>query len=86
MAEKIDEEVSVGFLYDSKEKIARPWVVKWRGRTYKIDKIGLHHQFWEGKTLMHFFSVCAQETFLRLSFNTVSLHWRLEEIATNIGI
>jgi len=82
MGEIIDEEVSVDLAYDCKSKTASPWLVKWRGRTYKIDKIGLHHQVWDGKTLFHYFSVCAQETFFKLSFNTVNLHWRLDEIST----
>ena len=83
MAEKIDEEVSVDLIYDCKQKIARPWAVKWRGRIYKIDKIGLHHQAWDGKTLIHLFSVCSKETFFKLSFNTLNLHWRLEELVNN---
>ena len=80
MAEVINEEVSVNLVYDSKLKIAQPWVVKWRGRIYKIDKTGLHHQVWDGRTLVHFFSVCSGETFFKLSFNTVNLHWKLEDI------
>lgn len=81
MGNVINEEVSVDLIFDSKTKIAKPWVIKWRDRSYKIDKIGLHHQAFDGRVLIHYFSVCSGETFLKLAFNTLNLHWRLEEIS-----
>lgn len=60
-----------------------PKYVIWKGRSYPISKIGLHHTFREGQTLYHIFSVLAGSLFLRLRLNTDNLQWRLEEISDN---
>lgn len=73
MSLKISEPVYVGMTDIPK------WV-KWKNRVYKIEKIGLHHTFREGKTLYHIFSVTSGSLFLRLRFNTENLSWVLEEL------
>ncbi len=73
MAQRISEHITVGMSDTPK------WV-KWKNRVYKIDKIGLHHTFREGKILYHVFSVTAKSLFLRLKLNTENLSWRLEEV------
>ena len=57
-----------------------PLSITWKNRDYKITKIGLHHDFYEGKILMHVFSVLSDTLFLKLKLNTNSLQWKLEEI------
>ena len=57
-----------------------PISVSWRGKNYKIIKVGLHHHFYEGKTLIHIFSVLSETLFFKLKFDTKSLEWRLLEI------
>ncbi|KKR70038.1 MAG: hypothetical protein UU12_C0031G0017 [Candidatus Woesebacteria bacterium GW2011_GWA2_40_7b] len=69
----IDEKVTVGMVNDS------PKYVLWKGRNHTITQIGLHHVFREGKILYHIFSVVADTLFMRLKFDTESLHWTLEE-------
>jgi hypothetical protein len=81
MSERIDEEVSVDLVFDSKTKVSKPWVVRWRGRIYKVTQIGLHYQQMIGKVLVHVFSVCAGEMFFKLKFDTSNLHWKLEEVS-----
>lgn len=54
--------------------------VEWKNRSYKVDKVGFHHSFKEGKTLIHIFSVIAGSIFLKLKFNAKDLLWSLEEI------
>jgi hypothetical protein len=76
MTETISEEVSVGMNEYPK------WV-KWKGRTYKVEKVGLHHTYRRGKVLYHVFSVATKTLFMRLSFNTETLGWRLEEVEEN---
>jgi len=43
----IDEQVSVGLVNNI------PKYVVWKGRSYTITKVGLHHTFREGRTLHH---------------------------------
>ncbi len=81
MLEKIQEAVSIELIFNSKTKRVFPHLVNWRGKTYQVDKIGLHHFFRQGKTLFHIFSVSSGNLFFRLKLNTDNLHWMLEEIA-----
>lgn len=84
MIEKVNEPVSVNLVFNSKSKKVYPHFIRWRGRLYKIDKIGLHHFFRRGRTLFHIFSVASQDCFFRLSLNTENLNWTLEEVADDI--
>ena len=56
-----------------------PLVVIWKNRNYKITKIGLRHNYYEGKTLIHVFSVLSDDLFMKLKFDTKDLSWRLLE-------
>lgn len=74
----INEKVTVGMVNDI------PKYVIWCGRSHNITQVGLHHFYTEGKTLYHIFSVTAGTLFMRLRFDTSSLHWTLEETADGI--
>lgn len=74
MSLKASESVSVGMSDVPK------WV-KWRNRTYKVEKIGLHHTYREGRTLYHIFSVVTDSLFLRLRLNTDNLSWHLDDFS-----
>ena len=74
---KISEPVMVGMTDTPK------WV-KWKSRVYKIEKIGMHHSYREGRTLYHVFSVITDTLFLRLKLNTENLSWVLEEISDGL--
>lgn len=58
-----------------------PKWVKRKSKIYKIDKIGFHHTFYEGKILFHVFSVTSGSTYMKLIFNTEVLSWKLEEMS-----
>lgn len=81
---KVDIPVSVIFVYDPNGSKISPLKVRWDGRVYSITKVGLHHQFREGRTLHHIFSVVSDETFFRLNLNTDNLSWRLEEVSDGL--
>lgn len=74
----INEKVIVGMVNDS------PRYVLWKGKNYKILKIGLHHHFRKGSTLFHVFSVATKTLFMRLVFDTDVLSWKIEEIENGI--
>jgi hypothetical protein len=77
MAEKISEKVLVGFNECPK------WV-KWKNMVYKIEKVGLHHTYRQGRVLYHVFSVTTKTLFMRLIFDTEELSWILEEVESGI--
>lgn len=81
MTQKINELVSVESFFDSNKLIFLPRLIIWKGRDYKVIKLGLHHDFKKGNTLFHIFSILTPSLFMRLSFNTKSLNWRLMEIS-----
>ena len=58
-----------------------PLSMHWRNRDYKITKVGLRHDFYEGKILVHVFSVLSNDLFLKLKLNTKHLTWNLMEIS-----
>lgn len=80
MSTFINESVSVDLLSNHITKKVFPWVVSWRGRKYRITKVGLHHMIREGRVLMHVFSVTDGVIFFKLVFNTEQLTWQLLEI------
>ena len=77
MTEAVDEKVTVGMSDIPK------WV-KWKNRIYKIDKIGLHYTFREGRALFHIFSVSTNTLAMKLKLDTETLNWKLEEISDGI--
>ena len=60
-----------------------PRLVTWRGRDYKITKLGFHHKYFKGKTLYHIFSVTSDTLFFRLKLNSNNLLWTLEQFSQN---
>lgn len=81
MIEKVGQKISVNLVYNHITGASLPKHIKWNSRVYTITKLGLHYTKFEGKTLMHIFSVCSQDHYFLLSFNTQSLQWILEQIA-----
>jgi hypothetical protein len=69
----ISEKVSVILENDT------PLSMVWKNRDYRITKIGLHHDYFEGKTLVHIFSVLSDDLFFKLKLNTKNLQWKLED-------
>ena len=74
MTEIIDEKISVNLIN------REPTGFFWRGRSYNLTKVGLHHTFREGRVLLHIFSVTDGNTFFKLQLNTETLQWKLVEI------
>lgn len=78
MIQKIHEHVDVGMS-------SQPKWIKWKNKVYKIEKVGLHHSFREGRVLYHAFSVATKTLFFRLVLDTETLNWRLEEISDGLA-
>lgn len=80
MSEVINERVNIITIYDSLKGSVMPVKLQWRGREYKINKLGYHHKVRQGRTLLHVFSVSNETTAFKLQFNTDTLEWFLQEI------
>jgi hypothetical protein len=74
----VNEVVEVAVVFRKNKAV--PVVLKWNGRSYKIENINLIHQEYEGETLVHCFSVSDNANSFKLSFNTKSLQWVLEQV------
>lgn len=84
MTQKPNSPVSVGVSFDHIKKIISPRWVLWNGRVHKIEKVGLHHTFRNGRTLFHVFSVVGKTLFFRLVLDTDTLGWKLSEISDGL--
>lgn len=80
MLNDVDEQVEVVAVF--KENRAIPYIVRWRRRDFRVQKITLIHQAWEGNSKFFYFSALCEGAQLKLSFNTAELVWKLEQIWT----
>jgi hypothetical protein len=74
----VDEVVEVIVVF--KKNKAVPAVLRWGNKDYKIEKVNMVHQIWEGETLLHSFAVSDGSNFFKLLFNTKNLQWKLEQV------
>ena len=65
---------------DSQKKIF-PVQIQWKNRDYRIEKVSLHHQYYQGKKLLHEFCVSSRDIFFKLILDTENLHWKIAEVA-----
>lgn len=61
-----------------------PLSMHWKNRDYKVTKIGLRHDYYEGKILVHVFSVLSGSLFFKLKLDTKHLSWLLLETFESI--
>jgi hypothetical protein len=81
MIQTINEKVAVLTIYKPGTGPLTPYKLRWQGRVYRITKIGFHHTVREGRTLFHVLAVASQTLAFRLSLNTETLQWLLEEVS-----
>jgi len=85
MTETINEKVSVLLLYSRERHLTMPCKLRWQGRDYVITKLGYHHSVREGRKLLHKFAVSTGALDFRLSFDTETLEWVLEEVSDGLA-
>lgn len=83
MIQSVKAPVSVTLIYDHRRRLAYPSQVTWEGRDYRIEKVGYHHTYRQGRTLIHVYSVAARTMFFRLVLNSENLMWEVEQISDN---
>ncbi len=84
MTEVIDEPVEVIVAYRQVGKPAVPTVMGWQNRIYRFSQFGFCHPTYEGRKLVHVFTMSDSALTYRLEFNTESLRWRLKEISDGL--
>jgi len=52
---------------------------------YTVTKIGFHHKIWDGRNRIHIFSVTTGAMDFRLSYDTETLDWTLEEVSDGLS-
>ncbi len=57
--------------------IAKPEIMSWRGRRYRIDKLGLRYPTPQGRRLRHRFTFSTNDTMFEVEFDTETLAWQL---------
>jgi len=86
MHEKVNEPIEVLVKFNPSassgqvNKMVEPTFFKWRGKTYRVEKINLVHKERLGDDKIYYFSVSDNANFFRLAFSTADLGWRLEEL------
>lgn len=81
MTHHIREYVDVVTIYNHMKKVVFPYKIRWRGREYKIIKLGYHHRERVGRVLFHIFHVSTSSLAFRLRFDSQGLSWMLEEVS-----
>ena len=84
MIQKINTPISVISSYNHNTGVTTPARIKWEGREYRIQKIGFHHHYRKGRTLIHVFSVSTEVMFFRLELDTENLNWKVTQIADDL--
>ena len=82
MIETIYEKVEVITRFRLLPKpVTEVYKIRWRGREYLITKLAYHYKVWDGRTRVHKFAVSTSVMDFRMSYDTESLFWVLEEVS-----
>jgi hypothetical protein len=76
--ETINEPIETLVVYKKGRTI--PYLFKWHGRSYRIEKINLVHTDAEGESRIFYFSVSTSSGAYKLRFDSSNLEWQLAEI------
>ena len=75
---RVHEDVDVYAIFAKGQVVPRAF--RWSGRTYNVDQV---NQRWSGKNggvRLYYFAVTAAGNAYKLCFNSLELHWMLEEV------
>ena len=57
-----------------------PYRLRWQGKIHTIKALNYHHRKRVGSVIRHVFHVSDGESDFRISFDSDTLSWRLEEV------
>ncbi len=81
MYERINERISAELVCDTIKGIIMPRRMRWQGRIFTMTSLAYHHKIRIGRTIVHVFHVTDGTMDFRISLNTDTLQWTLEEVA-----
>lgn len=61
--------------------IARPEIMLWRGRRYRVHQLGLRWPTLKGQRMLHSFTFTVNNTLFEVEFNAENLSWKLLRIS-----
>jgi hypothetical protein len=82
MREEHDDQVSVlaSFAPGPRNTVrVTPHLMKWRGKRWRLETMGLYHPEKRGNKRLHIFSFSSGETAFRVELDPETLEWRLKE-------
>ncbi len=82
MREECDDQVSVlaSFAPGPRNTVrVTPHLMKWKGRRWRLETMGLYHPEKRGTKRLHIFSFSSGETAFRVELDPETLEWRLKE-------
>jgi hypothetical protein len=56
-----------------------PYLLKWKGRRYRLETMGLYHPERRGNKRVHIFSFSCGDTAFRVELDPETLQWTLKE-------
>jgi hypothetical protein len=82
MREDLDDQVSVLASFapgPSNTVRVTPYLMKWKGKRYRLSTMGLYHPERRGAKKVHIFSFSAGSIAFRLELDPETLEWKLKE-------
>jgi hypothetical protein len=82
MREEMDDQVSVlaSFAPGPRNTVrVTPHVMKWKGRRWRLETMGMYHPEKRGNKRLHIFSFSSGLTAFRVELDSETLEWRLKE-------
>ena len=82
MREELDDQVSVlaSFAPGPRNTVrVMPHAMKWKGRRWRLETMGLYHPERRGEKRVHVFSFSSGGTAFRVELNPDTLEWTLKE-------
>lgn len=65
---------------------ARPEIMHWRGRRYRIGAMGLRYPTTKGSRMLHRFTFSINDTAFELEFDAETLSWQLLSVNSNTSV
>jgi hypothetical protein len=84
MIQDIKAPVTTYLYYDHKRNKVYPVLIRWDGVDYKIQNVGMHYTYRNGKTLFHVYTASSSELSFKLVLNTDTLFWNVEQISDGL--
>lgn len=77
MLRSVNQPVDLEAIFPAKAPYPRPTGFLWQGRRYRVEKVHLVHERWEGATRLLLYSVTASGALVQLRYDSGRARWYL---------